>query len=144
MATMNPYLNFNGNCAEAFEYYKSVLGGEFTGPGMMRMKDAPPSPDMPMDPKDADLVMHVALPVGNNVLMGSDCPPAYGPVNQGNASFVSLSTADEAESKRIFDGLSAGGKVSMPLGPTFWSPLFGMCTDKFGIQWMVGMEHKPQ
>ncbi len=141
---MNPYLNFNGNCAEAFEHYKSVLGGDFAPPGIMRMKDAPPSPAHDSKPEEGNLVMHVALPVGNNVLMGSDCPPSFGTVNQGNASFVSLTTADEAESRKIFDGLSEGGKVTMPLAPTFWSPLFGMCTDKFGIQWMVGMEHKPQ
>lgn len=144
MAQMNPYLNFNGECEQAFELYKSVLGGDFTPPGLMRMKDAPPSPEQPLDPKDADLVMHVALPVGGNILMGSDCPPAWGPVNQGNASAISLTTADEAETKRVFDGLSAGGKVTMPLAPTFWSPMFGMLTDKFGIQWMVGMEHKQQ
>lgn len=144
MAQMNPYLNFNGQCAQAFEFYKSVLGGEFTQPGIMRMKDAPPNEEYPLDPKDADLVMHVALPVGNNILMGSDCPPSWGSVEQGTASNISLTTADEAETKRIFDGLAAGGKVAMPLGPTFWSPLFGMLTDKFGIQWMVGMEHKQQ
>lgn len=142
MAQMNPYLNFNGTCQQAFEHYKSVLGGDFVPPGLMRMKDAPPSPDMPLDPKDADLVMHVALPVGGNILMGSDCPPAWGPVNQGNASSISLTTADEAETKRIFDGLAEGGKVTMPLGQTFWSPMFGMLVDKFGIQWMVSMDHK--
>lgn len=139
---MNPYLNFNGQCAEAFEFYKSILGGDYAQPGMMRMKDAPANPEYPLDPKDGDLVMHVSLPVGSNVLMGSDCPPAWGRVEQGNASAISLTTADDVETKRVFDGLSAGGNITMPLGATFWSPMFGMFTDRFGIQWMVGQEQK--
>ena len=136
MATINPYLNFNGNCEEAFNFYKSVFGGEFQS--IMRFKDTPPDVQMPRDASEDNLIMHVALPIGNGtILMGSDRPKSFGPGTNDSFS-VSVSTDSEAEAKKIFTALSAGGKITMPLDKTFWGSYFGMFTDKFGTMWMVG------
>ena len=143
MATINPYLNFNGNCEEAFNFYKSIFGGEFQS--IMRFKDTPPDVQMPRDPSDDNNIMHVSLPIGKGtVLMGSDRPKSFGPGTQSDLFSVSVSTDNEAEAKKIYDALSSGGKVTMHLEKTFWGSLFGMLTDKFGIQWMVSYSQPQQ
>jgi len=136
MASVNPYLNFEGNCEEAFNFYKSIFGGEFQT--IMRFKDAPPN-SMPNDGSDGEWLLHVALPIGKggSILMGSDRPKSY-PGAKGDVFSVSVSADSEAEARKIFEGLSTGGKITMPFDKTFWGSLFGMSTDKYGIQWMVG------
>jgi len=136
MAAIHPYLTFNGNTEEAFNFYKSVFGGEFAG-GINRFKDTPGSEQMSAE--DQQKVMHVALPIGNgDMLMASDYVEGMGaPYAQGNNFSITISTDTEEEARRLFDGLSAGGTVGMPLEKTFWADLFGMFTDKFGISWMV-------
>lgn len=134
MAAIDPYLIFDGNCEEAFNFYKSVLGVEFEM--ISKFKDMP-GDKCPAG--DENKIMHVSLPIGNgNRLMGSDTGSGMGGVTFGNNFSISLSTTSEDETKKLFDGLSTGGKVTMPLEPTFWAPLFGMLTDKFGVNWMVG------
>ncbi len=134
MTTLNPYLNFGGNCHEAFQFYKSVFGGEFTD--LQRFKDAPGN----HSPAEAEMLMHVALPIGGVTLMGSDRPPSMGPVTSGNNVHLSLSPNSESEAARIFNALSAGGQVTMPLEKAFWGATFGMLTDRYGIQWMVNYQ----
>lgn len=140
MTTINPYLTFNGNCEEAFNFYKSVFGGEF--PFIGRYKDMP-SQD-PIPESEANRIMHVSLPVGGNtVLMGSDTPESSGNKHQpGNNFSISINTDSMEETDRLFNGLSDGGKVTMPLTDTFWGAYFGMFTDKFGIQWMLNYDKK--
>ena len=134
MATLNPYLNFNGNCEEAFNYYKSVFGGEFVT--VMKYGEMPG--EQPMSEADKKKLLHVSLPIGKGTtLMGSDMPESMPAVIIGNNFTISVNVDNEAEADKIFDGLAAGGKVSMPMQKTFWSPYFGMCADRFGIQWMV-------
>lgn len=138
MAELNPYLHFNGNTQEVFEFYKSVFGGEFMV--LQRYKDAPPNEHL--DKAEADWIMHIALPVGKSVLMASDRPSAYGKPNLGDSFFISINLDSEEETKTIFDKLSAGGKVQMPLEKTFWGAYFGMFSDKYGVQWMVNHDLK--
>jgi PhnB protein len=140
MATLNPYLNFMGNTEDAFNFYKSVFGGEFMG-GINRMRDTPDGDKLPAS--DKEKVMHVALPIGKgNVLMGTDMLESMGhKMNQGNNISLSLSTESEEETEKLFNALSAGGKIGMPLEKMFWGAYFGMCTDKFGIQWMVNFDY---
>lgn len=137
MAELNPYLNFAGNCEEVFNFYKSVFGGEFLT--LMRFGEMP-AEYQPAEGESQKL-MHVALPIGKHtVLMGSDTPgnmPA--PVKGSNFS-IAIQPETEEEAKRIFDGLSDGGNITMPLSKTFWSQSFGMFTDKFGIDWMVNLQ----
>lgn len=135
MTTLNPYLNFGGNCEEAFRFYKGVFGGEFTG--LQRYGEAPGD----HSPAEAGLVMHVALPIGGGVmLMGSDRPPAMGPVTSGNNVHIAIFPESEAEAARIFNALAAGGQVTMPLEKVFWGATFGALTDRYGIQWMVNYQ----
>jgi PhnB protein len=138
MATVNPYLNFDGNCSEAFDFYKSVFGGDFRF--ISRFKDMPEGVPMHVDDKDeAELILHVSLPLGGGtVLMGSDRPPSMGAGTIGNNFNISIYTDSDDEARKIFYGLSEGGQVTMPLQKTFWAAQFGMLTDRFGIQWMVG------
>ncbi|HET6226358.1 MAG TPA: VOC family protein [Bacteroidia bacterium] len=138
MPSLNPYLNFNGNTEDAFNFYKSVFGGEFAQ--LQRFKDVPS--EQPMPDIDAQKIMHVALPIGkDNVLMGSDTPKGYQSIVGTNFS-ISVNAATEQETEKLFKGLSAGGKVTMPLEKTFWGAYFGMLTDKFGINWMVSTEQR--
>ena len=128
-----PYLNFGGNCREAFTRYQEILGGELT---LLGMSDMPSDQPVPAD--QADLVMHAALNVDGNLLMASDAQPGdFGPV-QG--MYVDYTTSDSAEAERVFDALAEEGAVTMPFGETFWSPGFGMCVDRFGTPWMVDVE----
>jgi PhnB protein len=141
MKAVNPYLNFSGNCDEAFNFYRSVFGGEFST--QMRFKEVPP--EAQMHTTEGEKTMHVALPIGQGtVLMGSDRPAAMGPVTTGDYASLSITTDSEAEATRVFNGLSAGGQVTMPLEKTFWGSYFGMFTDRFGIQWMVSYDYNQQ
>lgn len=139
MATINPYLNFSGNTEEAFNFYKSVFGGEFIT--LMRFKDAPEADKMPAG--DREKVMHVSLPIGKgNVLMASDACESMGyTLTVGNNFYISINAESEEEADRLFNGLSAGGQVMMPLEKAFWGAYFGMFADKFGIQWMVNYDY---
>jgi PhnB protein len=143
MAAINPYLTFKNNCEEAFEFYRSVFGGEFHGPGIMRMGDMDTGQPVPEDAKN--LVMHVTLPIGEGtVLMGSDAPDGFGPpLNVGNNISIAIKTDSAEEADRLFAGLSDGGNVTMPMADAFWGAYFGMFTDKFGINWMVNYD-RPQ
>ncbi|MEH3114175.1 VOC family protein [Pedobacter terrae] len=138
MATLNTYLNFNGNTEEAFNFYKSVFGGEFLV--VQRFKDAPGCEGMSMS--DQEKLMHIALPIGGNILMGTDITDPMPPATFGTGISLSVDATSEEEAKRLFDSLSAGGLVTMSLEKTFWNALFGMTTDKFGIQWMVNYDYK--
>jgi len=139
MASVSTYLNFSNNTEEAFNFYRSVFGGEFEG-GVMRMGDIPPQEGMPeMSEADKKLVMHVCLPIlGGHKLMGTDAPESMGfTLNKGNNVFISLGIDTREETKKLFDALSAGGKVTMELQDMFWGDYYGSCTDKYGVQWMV-------
>jgi len=126
-----------GNTEEAFNFYKSVFGGEFIV--LQRLKETPQGGQLSAE--DGNKIMHVALPIGNNTLMGTDMIESMGHMlNQGNNISLSLSTASENETEKLFNALSSGGKVDMPLEKAFWGAYFGMCTDKFGIQWMVNFD----
>jgi PhnB protein len=136
MLSVNPYLNFNGNTEEAFNFYKSVFGGEFIT--LQRFKDTPEGSKV--SDKDKEKIMHISLPIGKgNILMATDAPESMGmePVTFGNNFHLSLETETDAEADKIFKGLSAGGKIKMPLAKMFWGAYFGMLQDKFGVQWMV-------
>ena len=142
MAMLNPpYLNFNGNCEEAFNFYKSVIGGEFLG--IMRYKDEPSG--QPFSDDEANKIINISLPVGQGgSLMGSDVPPAFGTATIGTNVYVSINAESEEEAAKLFNGLLAGGQVMMPLDKTFWAASFGMLTDKFGVQWMVSYTYDQQ
>ncbi|NCA77188.1 MAG: VOC family protein [Alphaproteobacteria bacterium] len=145
MTTVNIYLTFNGNCFEAFTFYKSVLGGEFSYVG--RFKEMPPEEGMPPLPKEMeDMIMHISLPVSKETrLMGSDTGGEWAPAYvAGNNFSVSINTDSKEEVDRLFNGLSAGGQVTMPLNMTFWGDYFGMFTDKFGINWMISYDTKQE
>jgi PhnB protein len=136
MALINPYIHFNGNAEEVFTFYKSVFGGEFAK--LMRYKEIS-SPEYPIPEKEANRLMHIVLPIGKNVvLMGSDTLEAMGQVTENdnrNTIFISAESRDEAG--KLFSGLSAGGKVEMPIADGPMGSYFGMFTDKYGIEWMV-------
>ena len=135
MATINPYINFNGNAEEAFNFYKSVFGGEFER--VARFKDLE-SPEFPVAPHDADKIMHIALPIGGNVLMGNDVPESMGRTNENeNRSKISINVESKEEADRLFNGLSEGGSVEFPMSDSPWGSYFGMFRDKYGIEWMV-------
>lgn len=140
MAQVNPYLTFNGNCEEAFNFYKSVFGGEFTYIG--KFKDMPS--EQPLPEGVGELIMHVSLPISKEtILMASDANEAFGQTATAGTNFaVSINAENEDEAKKLFDGLSNGGKITMPLEKTFWGALFGMFTDKFGIHWMVNYDYE--
>jgi PhnB protein len=138
MATISPYLNFNGNAEEAFNFYKSVFGGEFQT--IMRYNDMPEH--APAGAQASERIMHVALPISNGtLLMGCDRPEAYGPGTRGDNFHISVQTNSEDETRKVFEALSAGGEITMPLEKAFWGAYFGMLTDKFGIQWMVNYDN---
>ena len=141
MATLNPYLNFNGKTEEAFNFYKSVFGGDF--PMIMRFKDAPQ--EYQGSEKEANWIMHIALPIGkNSMLMGSDAPEHMGAVKNGNSVHISITADSREEADKLFNGLSAGGQVIMPISDAFWGAYFGMFIDKFGISWMVNFDTRPK
>lgn len=131
-------MNFNGNAKEAFNFYKSVLGGDFTM--IMRYKDVPS--EHQMGGSDGNKIMHISLPIGqSNILMGSDSFGMYGDVTMGTNFQISISCESEEEADKLFQGLSVGGKATMPMEKTFWGDYFGMLTDKFDVQWMVNYDY---
>ena len=144
MASINPYLIFNGNCEAAFLFYQSVFGGEF--PYMGKFKDMPADENFPPPSvADAERVMHVSLPIGNDsILLGSDSNSQSGDVVIGANVSISINTESRAEADKLFNGLSAGGNAFMPMNTTFWGAYFGMFIDKFGIHWMVNFDEVPQ
>ncbi|MGH8763460.1 MAG: VOC family protein [Nitrosospira sp.] len=141
MTTVNPYLTFDGNCEEAFNFYKSVFGGEFIP--IVRIKDVPS--EQPVPEGEGEKIMHVSLPIGQGtILMASDRPETFGPLTMGDNFSISINPESEEEATDLFNGLSVGGRVTMPLQKTFWNAYFGMFTDKFGIQWMVNYDYGQQ
>lgn len=144
MASVSTYLNFSRNTEEAFNFYRSVFGGDFTRP-ISRMGDVPRSDGMPpLSEEDKNLVMHVSLPIlGGHLLMGTDAPESMGfKLVFGNNQYINLEPDTRAETKRLFNALSAGGKVTMELQDMFWGDYFGTCVDKFGVQWMFNCAEK--
>ncbi|MES2225117.1 MAG: VOC family protein [Patescibacteria group bacterium] len=135
MTTINPYINFNGNAEEAFTFYKSVFGGEFAA--LSRFKDMT-SPGFSVSPAEAEKIMHISLPIGPNLLMGNDVPEILGRTNENeNRSKISVNVDSKEEADRVFNGLSAGGSVEMPIGDSPWGSYFAMFRDKYGIEWMI-------
>lgn len=140
MININPYVNFNGNAEEAFNFYKSVFGGEFKT--IIRFKDLA-SEDFPVPEKEAEKIMRIVLPIGESVLIANDVPEAFGPVNENeNRSKISVSADSREEADRIFIGLSAGGSVEMPIDESPWGTYFAMFRDKYGIEWTVEFDSK--
>ena len=138
MAQINPHINFNGNAEEAFTFYKSVFGGEFAM--ITRFKDVA-SPEFPVAEKEANKIMHIALPIGKNILMANDVPESMGPTNENeNRSKIAISAESREEADKLFTGLSAGGQIEMPIADSPWGSYFGMFRDKYGIEWMVDFD----
>ncbi len=145
MTTVNIYLTFDGNCMEAFEFYQSIFGGDFAYVG--RFGEMPKMEGMPeFSEEEKKRIMHMSLPIGGDtVLMGSDTAgPWAAEHKQGNNFSVSVSTDKKNEADRLFNELSNGGKVTMPMEDTFWGDYFGSLTDKFGINWMIGFNDGSQ
>ena len=135
MATINPYINFNGNAEEAFNFYKSVFGGEFGS--IVRFKDLE-SAEFPVPENEANKIMRITLPIGGNVLIANDVPESLGPVNENeNRSKISVTAKSREEADTIFAGLTAGGTIEMPMDESPWGAYFGMFRDTFGIEWTV-------
>jgi PhnB protein len=138
MALINPHINFNGNAEEAFNFYKSVFGGEFAK--IIRFKDMS-SPEYPVPANEANKIMRIALPIGKNVLMANDVPESMGPTNENeNRSKISISAESREEADKLFSGLSAGGQIEFPIADSPWGSYFGMFRDKYGIEWMVDFD----
>jgi len=140
MATINPYINFNGNAEEAFNFYKSVFGGEFAS--VVRFKDLE-SPEFPVPENEANKIMRIMLPIGGNTLIANDVPESMGPVNENeNRSKIAVNVDSREEADKIFNGLSAGGAVEMPASDSPWGTYFAMFRDKYGIEWTVEFDPK--
>ncbi len=141
MAQINPYIHFNGNAEEAFTFYKSVFGGEFAT--IVRFKDMEMA-ENPMAENEADKIMHIVLPIGkHSVLMGSDTPEFMGKHNENeNRSKISISAESKEEADHLFNGLSAGGQIEMPIADSPWGSYFGMFRDKYGFEWVVDFDPK--
>ena len=138
MAQINPHINFNGNAEEAFNFYKSVFGGEFLK--VMRFKDMA-SAEFPVAEKEANKIMHIALPIGKNFLMANDVPEILGRTNENeNRSKIVITAESKEEADKLFNGLSAGGQIEMPIADSPWGSYFGMFRDKYGIEWMVDFD----
>lgn len=135
MPTINPYLNFQGNTEEAFNFYRSIFGGDFIG-GISRFKDTPEGKQLPKN--EQDKVMHVALPFGNNMIMATDALESMDQkVTPGNNVYLCISADSKEQADDFYNGLSAGGEVEMEMQDMFWGDYFGMLKDKFGIKWMI-------
>lgn len=135
MASANAYLNFGGNCQQAFDFYKSVFGGEFSN--VTRFSDMPSDPSMPDIEVDPNQVAHISLPLGDSMIMGSDVPVAMGTVTAGNSTYVCVTPDSVKDAEKMFGSLSEGGQIEMPFGKQPWGDYYGSCADKFGIKWMV-------
>lgn len=144
MTKVNAYLNFNGNCEEAFNFYKSVFGGEFSH--ISRFGDMPAEPNAPEMPAEMKkLIMHLSYTLGENVLFGSDTSEEFGGlVTFGNNFSLSVTMESKEEADRVFAELEVGGTIKMPLATTFWGSYFGMVLDRFGINWMVDFYATPE
>jgi PhnB protein len=145
MARVCTYLNFPRNTEGVFNYYKSIFGGEFSGGGIARMGDILSGEGMPqIAEEDKDIIMHIELPIlGGHVLMGTDATESMGfKPTFGNNLHISLEPDTRMEAKRLFDTLSANGKITMPLQEMFWGAHYGTCIDKFGVQWMFNCTGK--
>jgi PhnB protein len=144
MKSINPYLNFNGNTEEVFNFYKSIFGGDFAA--LMRFGEMPGCDEMSenkISDEDKSKIMHIALPIGDGVLMATDALESMGQVTtDGNNYSIATSAESREEADRIFNGLSDGGTVEMPLADAFWGDYFGMLKDRFGVQWMVSFDGK--
>jgi PhnB protein len=140
MALINPHINFNGNAEEAFNFYKSVFGGEFER--IVRFKDIS-NAEYPVPEKEANKIMHIALSIGENFLMGNDVPEIMGRVNENeNRSKICIIAASREEADKLFNGLSAGGNIEVPIEDSPWGSYFGMFRDKYGIEWMIDFVSK--
>lgn len=140
MAQINPHINFNGNAEEAFLFYQSVFGGEFVQ--IMRFKDLA-SEEFPVPESETNKIMHIALPIGTNILMGNDVPESMGRVNENeNRSKIAITAGSREEADKLFNGLSASGSVEYPMSDSPWGSYFGMFRDKYGIEWMVDFDPK--
>lgn len=138
MASINPYINFNGNAEEAFAFYKSVFGGEFGT--IVRFKDLA-SAEFPVSESEADKILRITLPIGGNVLVANDVPEAMGPVSENEKrSKIAVSTESREEADRIFAGLTEGAAIEMPMSDSPWGTYFGMFRDKYGIEWTIEFE----
>ena len=138
MARINPHINFNGNAEEAFTFYKSVFGGEFAK--IMRFKDLS-SPEFPIAENDANKIMHIELPIGKTSLMANDVPEILGRTNENeNRSKIVISAESKEEADKLFNRLSVGGQIEMPIAESPWGSYFGMFRDKYGIEWMVDFD----
>lgn len=138
MASINPHINFNGNAEEAFNFYRSAFGGEFAR--IVRFKDMA-SEEFQVAEHEANKIMHIALPIGNSVLMANDVPEILGRTNENeNRSKIVISAESKEEADRLFNGLSAGGQVEMPIADSPWGSYFGMFRDKYGIEWMIDFD----
>ncbi|MGV3767031.1 MAG: VOC family protein [Chitinophagaceae bacterium] len=138
MAVLNLHINFNGNAEEAFHFYKSVFGGTFTK--IMRFKDIA-GPEFPVSEKEAAKIMYIALPIGNNMLIANDVPESMGKTNENeHRSKISISAESKAEADQLFNGLSAGGQIEMPMDNSPWGTYFGMFRDKYGIEWIIDFD----
>jgi PhnB protein len=135
MAQINPHINFNGNAEEAFTFYKSVFGGEFSK--VIRFKDIA-TEEFPIPDKEAHKLMHIALPIGKNVLLANDIPEIMGRVDENeNRSKIAITAESKEEAYTLFNGLSAGGQIEMPIDENPDGTYFAMFRDKFGIEWMI-------
>lgn len=135
MASINPHVNFNGNAEEAFNFYRSVFGGEFSK--IIRFKDLA-SDEFPVAENEANKIMHIALPIGKSILMANDVPEILGRTNENeNRSKIVISADSKEEADHLFNSLSVGGQIEMPIADSPWSTYFGMFRDKYGIEWMV-------
>ena len=144
MASVSTYLNFSRNTEEAFNFYKSVFGGDFDG-GIRRMGEVPPQEGQPpMKEEDKNLVMHVSLPItGGHLLMGTDAPESMGfKVNFGNTMYIMLEPDTREEADKLFKALAEGGEIEMEMADQFWGDYFGSFKDKYGIGWMVNCSVK--
>lgn len=140
MALINPHVNFNGNAEDAFKFYRSVFGGEFTK--IIRFKDLA-SAEFPVPKKEENKIMHIELPIGKSKLMANDVPEAMGRTNENeNRSKIVITAESKAEADKLFNGLSAGGQIEGPIGDSPWGSYFGMFRDKYGIEWIVSFDPK--
>lgn len=143
MATTNTYLTFDGNCEEAFNFYKSVFGGDFGQ--VVRFSEMPKDQDYEVTETNMNKIMHVSLPIGNSLLMGCDAGQQWvTSLVQGNNFSVSVLADSRTEAEKLFNGFAEYGQVSLPLADTFWGALFGMIIDQFGINWMISFNEKSQ
>lgn len=142
MATINPYLTFNGNCEEAFTFYKSIFGGEYSYMG--RFGEMPQEEGYTLSDSEKNKIMHIGLPISKtDVLMGSDTMQPYNDsYTVGNNVTISVGADTKEEADKLYAGLAEGGKPTMPMNDTFWGSYFGMLTDKFGVHWMISFDQQ--